>query len=467
LSSRFSYTHVSELLPTELIAQIENLGKDIEPIQHWEKTVKQLAERHPQIVLAAKKLIYEEDMAEAGCELLAQIGSPRSFAVLRKFGLGQVGDDQNRTKALMKLLEAGEIKNGTRVDFWRDGTWTEIELRHILVTDEDDRPYNRQVLKTLDQGLEFYRRNQLDRSEKAYLRALELEPRAKEAYNNLATIYANRGEHDQSMVMLRKALEIDPLYIIPRCNLANFLIGDKRLDEAVETLKPLDAIERATPQAMAQLSYVRARIALLQDNLDLAQQMAKTALQFDPQFEAAGDLLDRIETVSRFQSTFSGWGERDRIRREQARKKLQQKITHPAPTLAETLSLYSKEILVAVAREWDLPSGWSALKKAPLFDLLYETMLDLESVSGVLARLGAEDRAALNLVLDRGGVIAWEEFSAAYDNDLDASPYWQYHQPETIMGKLRARCLLVETTVAGKCCLAVPVELRPLLSNLN
>ena len=47
---------------------------------------------------------------------------------------------------------------------------------------------------------------------------MTLEPRAKEAYNNLATIYAQRGEVEQAKAMLRAALEIDPLYVFPRCN---------------------------------------------------------------------------------------------------------------------------------------------------------------------------------------------------------------------------------------------------------
>ena len=56
--------------------------------------------------------------------------------------------------------------------------------------------------------------------------------------------------------------------------------------------------------------------------------------------------------------------------------------------------------------------------------------------------------------------MSWAEFDARYGNDLDESPYWNYHEPETAMGRLRLRGLLVEATVSGELLVAVPVELR-------
>ena len=46
--------------------------------------------------------------------------------------------------------------------------------------------------------------------------------------------------------------------------------------------------------------------------------------------------------------------------------------------------------------------------------------------------------------------MPWDDFDAAYDNDLDESRYWQWHEPETVMGRLRMCGLLVEAKVDGE-----------------
>jgi tetratricopeptide (TPR) repeat protein len=57
-----------------------------------------------------------------------------------------------------------------------------------------------------------------------FQQALQLEPRAKEAYNNLGTIYSRRQEHKQAREMFQKAIGIDSAYIFPRINLAIYLL---------------------------------------------------------------------------------------------------------------------------------------------------------------------------------------------------------------------------------------------------
>jgi hypothetical protein len=59
--------------------------------------------------------------------------------------------------------------------------------------------------------------------------------------------------------------------------------------------------------------------------------------------------------------------------------------------------------------------------------------------------------------------MPWPDFDAAYDNDLDESPYWNWHEPESVMGNLRVRGLLVEATVDGEMIVTIPVGLRQLL----
>jgi len=63
---------------------------------------------------------------------------------------------------------------------------------------------------------------------------------------------------------------------------------------------------------------------------------------------------------------------------------------------------------------------------------------------GYRHRPTGQERAALGEVLAAGGHLPWDDFAARYDDDLDESPYWEWHQPQTLMGRLRARGLLIE-----------------------
>jgi hypothetical protein len=74
------------------------------------------------------------------------------------------------------------------------------------------------------------------------------------------------------------------------------------------------------------------------------------------------------------------------------------------------------------------------------------------------------ERAALHSVIEHGGAMPWAEFDARYGNDLEESPYWDFHQPESVMGRLRERGLLVEAKVDDELWVVVPVEVRALLA---
>jgi tetratricopeptide (TPR) repeat protein len=98
-SERFSYKQAAEFLPDELrsfYAQVEGS----EDQAGLSKKSKERAARYPQLILSARKLIYEEDLPEAGCQLLFDVATPESFAILRNFGTGQVGGKQARMHAL-------------------------------------------------------------------------------------------------------------------------------------------------------------------------------------------------------------------------------------------------------------------------------------------------------------------------------------------------------------------------------
>jgi tetratricopeptide (TPR) repeat protein len=458
-AERFPYFHPADLLPEQRIKELGELAvrKDKMRPRLFRREVERFVARFPQIIEVAEKLIWEENQPEAGVIILQTIATPAANAVLRRLGLSQVGPDNVRMEVLLGLLNSGEIKQDTMLQVWQGGEWRTVQLHSYEISDRPQKEYTREVAELLDRGGRAFQRGDLDKAERLFKRALELEPRAHEAYNNLGTVYTRRGEHERAKDAFRAAIEIEPTYAFPRCNLVLYLLDEEDIEGAAAMLKPLANKTHFHPQEMAFYSYTQARIFAARKEYEAARQALKTALEIFPDYEPAEEMLARLEVMGGFESMF----ERQHQRNQAARARLQTKLSTPVPTLSEALSLYSKDVLTATAHRVIPGGGWSGLRKAELLQEIVKWLGDQDNLKRVVAELGGDEQTALRQVLALKGTMPWQDFDARFGNDLQASPYWQWHTPETIMGRLRERGLLVEATVSGTLQVVVPADLRP------
>jgi Tfp pilus assembly protein PilF len=315
----------------------------------------------------------------------------------------------------------------------------------------------------MNRGLQSFQRDDHAEAERLFRRALDLDPDAKEACNNLGTIYARRDEHRQAREMFQAALEIDPLYVLPRCNLATYLLDDDDVEGAIAMLLPLADVTRFHPQEMAFYAYIQARISIHQEDYEAARNALEAALEAWPGYEMAEDLLERLQALSTIRTGFRSLFERQRKRDRAKRLRLQTKLSTLDPSLAEALPLYTKDVLTGMARVILPYGGWSGLRKGELLEKIVEELKHANIVERLVAQLSGTERAALYQVLASGGHMSWHGFDAQYGNDLEESQHWQYHKPKTTMGRLRLRGLLVETTVDDELMVAVPLDLRQVL----
>jgi tetratricopeptide (TPR) repeat protein len=461
-ADRFPYYHASELLPQrELNSFLDLLSREGKmPAAKFQREVERFAARFPQLVLFGKKVLLEDQQTEPAIALLKKIGTPEAYEVLREFGLSQTGDDESRLKALFALSEQGQFAENETVRFWQQGEWREIKLKKYEIVEGREQEYSPKVIALLNKALLAFNENRFEEAEGQYQRILVLEPRAKEAYNNLGTVFARQEKNEQAQAMFQKAIEIDPLYVMPRCNLAMYLLGDEKVEEAEAMIAPLVDVPKLQPQEMVFLSYVRARIYIEQGEYDQARNMLEVALDVIPDYELAKGLLDRLTTIELmnkgWKRIFESQHQRNLSRRERQRSQL----TTTDPWLADALSVYTKEILTAIARNILPWGGWSSFKKAELHQYLVDYLLKEGSLARVLDSLTPEERTAFELVQANGGTLPWEIFDQKFGNDLKESPSWQYHEPESVMGRLRAHGLLFEVKVEEKLLLIIPIELR-------
>jgi tetratricopeptide (TPR) repeat protein len=467
-AERFPYFHLSELLPTGRLEEFLDLlgSEEAMPPDRFRRDVARFVQRFPQIVIFAEKAIWEEMQPNVGIAILEAIDTPAAHAALRCFGLSQAGEDEDRMRALQALYTAGQIAPDETLHIWHDGEWREVQMRQYEISDADTLPYDDEVVDLLNEGLAALKADRYDEAERLLQRALELEPRAKEAYNNLASIYARRKDREHAAEMYRAALEIDPLYVFPRCNLASFLLNDDDVEGAIEMLKPLADLQRFHPQEMAFYSFTQARIHIKKEEYEEARKALELALEIWPEYELAQNLLERLNLIALTGKAMKGFWERQHDRDKAWRARFQDKLSTPEPTLAEALPLYSKEVLTGMAHHVARWGGWTTLRKTELIEYLIDQLDDADNLDWLVGRLADEEQDALRQVLARGGAMPWQEFDAAYGNDLEESRYWQWHEPETIMGRLRMHGLLVEATVDGELLIAIPAELRPHLAQI-
>jgi len=288
----FAYLGPLELLPgpaqdelVEIIAQRDKMSPD-----RFRRKLRRFADRYPQVIQVAEKLILEERQPLPGIDILESIGSDRAYDALRRFALGHAGDDQARLEALAALRDAGEIKPGETFRFWAQGEWREVELTSPVQMPPElmrQSDYAPEVIATLNRAMDVFQSGDVEEAEAMFERVLELDPSVKEAYNNLGSIYARRGDSERAKDMFRKAVEIDPLYVIPVCNLAHFRLDDWEVDKAEELVAPLLELEALLPQDKAFLDFTRAQILAHQYRFHRSLELLRNVLEISPDFEPA------------------------------------------------------------------------------------------------------------------------------------------------------------------------------------
>lgn len=463
IADRFSYFHYSELLPREAVdAVVKLLSHEDEHKERDTRGWARLLQRYPQLPIACRKMLYEMPSAVSPMvQILGLLRTPDALNTLQEFIRGPLGSDEQRVQALQLLQEIGAIEPNAPVEMWVRGELTTVQSFLQEISDEFIPDYPQRAWDIYSEAVMTQRAGDLDGAERLYWEMLKIAPDAKEAYNNLAAIYSQRGDHDRVNEFLDKALAIDPLYPFPLTGRASQALARGDVEAAKDWLKPLLRVRKWHPLGAAVYHKTLARIAIYEQDYDAAQQNIDLAKQFnedDPEIPALETQLALARLSSQSGNWFKDYEERSRQRR--LRKPL------PAdPTLADCLGLLSKGDMLGICRVVDSGGPSSAIKVAALRQYLWERLTGAGFVEGLVADLNDREQAALRDLLARGGIMPRAAFMATYGGE-DERPYLEYHAATmvSVPGRLRARGLLFEGTSAGQVIVAIPRELRPLLA---
>lgn len=460
---RFPYFSAQNMIPRKAFEDfIQSLGPPAMPEERMEQEIRSFGEKYPYTADLLTDMMWygDESEQERAIRILRMLANERAVAALQAFALSQVGSDDLRAAAAIALLELGAVSEDKPVRLWLKGQWREVLLRRQLITEERKTEYTEEVVALLDEAITAFQAGKEKEAEELYKKMITLEPNAKEAYGNLGVIYLKQGRHEEAERALQKAIEIDPDYVFPRCNLASIRITQERLEEAEELLKPIAELRTFHPQELLFYQRINAQLFIAKQEYEAAEQCLEMILEMEPEDEDARTRLWQVRIIKGSEGFFTRWRERVRQRREKGRRK---PLT--GTDLQSCLSSYSKDNLVAMARALDV-RGTAGIRKAELIALLTESLADSEVVKRAWGTLGSEEQEALRFVLNRGGMVPYDEVSRQYGDDLEDHFYWYYHEPETTIGRLRLHGLLFEGEHEDEVVLVIPTEVRELLEGL-
>ncbi len=395
--------------------------------------------------------------------LLLSLNRPDLDARLLEFALGQEGGDKERMNVLFALSQEGRTNMlPSPLRFWdaRQGEWRQVELVGQMLTDDIELNISDAAARAVKKALQTE-----DPKEKIALlrKAVELDPTSGYAVHMLGVVLMQNGEKEEGWRLAKKAIQVEPDYMFAYANLAVIEAQKDEPDE--ELIREYIAKVNKAPIVTTQTSFLAhvaaMHLAYYKDDFDAARREYEIASEIRP-----GDpILDGWEEHLKFAEAFHGnWFEELRAQwREKAHHKAIRTVLHSTTASEVTLNSLTRDVLGAVARLWGIaPYG----KKAELIKDISARMQDRDAMKVVLGKLPAEAADALQWTLENDGVRSWREFTERYGDDLQESPHWNYHEPESVMGRLRFTGLLAKGTLDNKQVLFIPADVRETLKTI-
>jgi tetratricopeptide (TPR) repeat protein len=454
----FTFTHFFRSSLLDEFLSLEEEGQDSELMDKF-------VQRYP-FLAGAYRLLLWSDSTEMTCTMalnaLTKCGTPGAYAEVRRFAKSSCGTDDERVEALQLLTEAGQHNPAESIKFWVSAKqeWTEIVLISQEISDPNEPSCGPEVMDLLERSYETAHEGDLEQTIQLLKKAVELEPDCAQAVHNLGVQYMNSGEREKGESLICQSVKIDPDYLYGHTTLADLALGRKDFEACKDHLQPIFRAKVVYPEVMRRTLMIQVRLGLELDDPEFSEAALKSLENLfpdDPELEHLGHAI-------RFHDIDVKWRERwlNDVHRYRLRK-LKQSITADEK-LTACLDRVSSENLVGTLNFWGLSTSG---RKAVRIARIVETILDISALTEFVDDdLGSDERAALEWMLEGEGVRPWEEFIDKFGDDFDESPYWQWHEPETVPGCLRMFGVLAVGTLDGQQVALIPADLRPLLQQV-
>jgi tetratricopeptide (TPR) repeat protein len=334
--------------------------------------------------------------------------------------------------------------------------WTEIQFfaQQIGEFDSGIKPESLRLIKQAgetknkEEGIAILRR------------VLEKDPACAMAWYNLGASLINQGNEEEGLACMKKSVEVDPNYAFGHANLALREALDGNEAAALDHLEVVQKSRIITPDTASISSYAHMVIHIDKNDIEEARRVFDVAKRINPDHKSLSHYEEMLEDAEKFYVSNKFLIEFQRNSRQRSHEKtLNTKLTAEMP-LEKCLSLLTNETLSAICEFWNTITYG---KKAEMVARLNARILEADILEEWLKKLNAKETEALQWVLDSGGWCAWNDFARKFGGDLDESPFWKYHEPKTVLGRLKRAALLYAGTLGDQRIVLIPSDLRVLL----
>jgi tetratricopeptide (TPR) repeat protein len=459
-----SYPGAELLLSEKAVVEWDALLEDLsEPLSLSQRhKVEGFFQRNPFVMAAIKRLLWDETAHQASLQSLTLINTPEANAEILRFALSQTGSRDVRVNALLALIRDGHYSGPKIVKIWDDDLeeWKDIELNTQRI---GDIKVNAQP-KTIALINKAIHNKNLKEAISLLRKAVEMEPTSPTAIFNLGVKLVQNGETEEGEALIYHSVEVDPDYSYGHASIALSEVGQGHEQEALDHLGFVTRAEVISPETAVVANLAWCDLAIRKHDLKSARQRLDMAAQISPNNNLVKEYEKIIKEAEEFEEKYHFLIEFQQDSAKRSHKKLLGAPLAAEMGLHACLEMNSKDMLVGSAHLLRISTSG---KKGELTSRLADYLLEEEFLQRSLENnLVEKERSALQWVMEAGGVRPWKEFIHKYGDDMEESTSWDFHEPESIPGRLRRSALFYSGMLDDQQVAFIPADVRPLLKKL-
>jgi hypothetical protein len=248
-------------------------------------------------------------------------------------------------------------------------------------------------------------------------------------------------------------MELDPNYVFAPCTLTTIYLREGRTNEARELIDTVIVPDKIHPSAMAAYCSAQCQVAITEKDVEKAIGWLDLGAKVDPGNRSIKELKKSLRIPRYLEKILS----KLRSRAEKEKRLRRKRVLSKDGPLAECYAMYSAEELAGMARAVGIDP--KSLQKEDTLSAICAVLENAESVQLIQRHLLPEEKTALQEVMNAGGRMDYETFTRAHGSDADDAFGWG-KQPQSLLGRLKCRGLLVEATVDRRPSVFIPSRIR-------
>ena len=191
------------------------------------------------------------------------------------FIAGQAGSDECRNDFVMTCSRFGWLPSNT-VQFWLEGAETTMQVSNLEIyweSDEEQYPLSPDGHHKFAASTQALRDENIGKAMKLLNEINDQEPGNVSVLYNLAVCYLRLGQEDVFYARLEQLMQEFPDYLFGRVALAQRLIKQDRLEEAMELMKPLYEMTRMHGSEFKAFAGAQIFYHLAKGDVDMARKI--------------------------------------------------------------------------------------------------------------------------------------------------------------------------------------------------